>query len=281
MNPKAIYPILLKTWLKSASVLTLVTRTLVQANHHHHHHHHQHHHRMGNDLCALRIYLCCICLWCIYDVAFLLTDRHTDISFFYQKCAYWSCALKVVETEVLISRRVQLLLIVQYKLRYENSMWYINTFVVCFPAIIIIIITIPGAQGWHRKLPSQVQARCTCQSSVTVSCQVSSSVIIFIDENQTKPEKDFWLFPDFFCPSSSQLAGSQCKPHFCICIPLCNLRANFYKFHKYSRSPFAAAAQIYLCPCRQVNLKNEKLKILTHMVILVMSRPLTLMKIVQ
>ena len=32
--------------------------------------------------CAERIYLCCICLWCIYDVAFLLTNRHTDSSFF-------------------------------------------------------------------------------------------------------------------------------------------------------------------------------------------------------
>ena len=81
MNPKAIYPILLKKWLKSASVLTLVTRTLDQANHHHHHNYHQHHHhRMVNDLCALRIYP-----WCIYDVAFLLTDRKTDSSFFLPK----------------------------------------------------------------------------------------------------------------------------------------------------------------------------------------------------
>ena len=151
--------------------------------------------------------------------------------FFYPKCAYWSCALKVVETQVLISCRVQLVLIVQYKLRYENSMWYVDIFCLVFlPAIFSIVITIPVVLGWHRILPSQVQARCTCQSSVTVSCQVSSSEIILIDENQTKPEKDFWLSPDFFCPSSSRLAGLQCAPHFCIFIPLCNISQHFTNF---------------------------------------------------
>ena len=48
---------------------------------------------------------------------------------------------------------------------------------------------------------------------------ILSNGIIFIDESQTKPEKDFWLFPDFFCPLSSRLAGLQCTPHFCIWMP--------------------------------------------------------------
>ena len=74
MRPKAIYPILLKKWLKSASVLTLVSRS-------------------PDSVCISKIFL-------------LVRNVY----------AHWSGTLEVVKAKVLISCRVQFLLVVQYKL---------------------------------------------------------------------------------------------------------------------------------------------------------------------